>query len=168
MSVDDFNTEQYSLWNWFVVIFYERDTREVDLVQTATCWSRGNDVTDFSYDGRERSRDGEVRDTKTKSEVQREKNVSSQSESRFYTANKVIKLIVLILLIPLPPDVFVKKPAETQSVHYWVHFWNTAVKKKHSPDILTVTISASGLKLELSLNVCVISIEQHFLTHTLK
>lgn len=38
--------------------------------------------------------------------------VDLQPETRLYTTDKVIKIIILIFLIPLPPNVFIKKSRE--------------------------------------------------------
>lgn len=39
-------------------------------------------------------------------------NVDLQPETRLHTTNKVVKIIILILLIPLPPNVCIKEPRE--------------------------------------------------------
>lgn len=45
----------------------------------------------------------------------------SQSEARLHAADKVVKVVIFILLIPLPPDVLIEKPVDRQRRGY--HSW---------------------------------------------
>lgn len=75
-------------------------------MHTATRWSellysshRAAGITDFfsvmrsCFRGRDRTHKGHL-----------------QPKTRLHTPNKVIKVIVLIFLIPLPPDMLIEKP----------------------------------------------------------
>lgn len=45
----------------------------------------------------------------------------SQPETRLHTTNKIVKVIIFIFIIPLPPDVFIEKPAERRGKRW--HTW---------------------------------------------
>lgn len=45
-------------------------------------------------------------------------NVDLQPETRLHAANKVVKVIILVLLVPLPPDVRIEEPGHTSEWQY--------------------------------------------------
>lgn len=44
--------------------------------------------------------------------------VYSQPETRLDTANKVVKVVIFIFLVPVPPDMRVEKPAERKELDF--------------------------------------------------
>lgn len=74
-----------------------------------------------------------------------------QPETRLHTTNKVVKIIVLILFIPLPPNVCIKEPTERNEQQFDVDKLNlqTLEQTKQTKATLPEVLESKGRLIEL-------------------